>query len=325
MLALIVGTGSIGRRHMTNLRNLVPTVRFVALREGIRNQHKHDISGVVVTSTLDEAIKQQPDLMIIANPSALHFKYIELAINNEIPFYIEKPVVTHNEDLNKLKNLLSKKNVPTNIVGCNLRFLPSLKKLKSLLDDGKLGRLVRSSFEAGQWLPDWRPTQDYKKSYSAKKSLGGGVTLDLIHEIDAAHWIMGDFEQVSAQLWKGSNLDIETEDCACLLMKSKAGPLAVIQVDYVSRQPFRRYRLVGDLATAEWDLPSKSLSIFSKSHTEIIKMDDSDFDVSSTYINAMNELIDAIANNKSTSQPIEDGILSLETVLHAKKAFNAQI
>ena len=82
--------------------------------------------------------------------------------------------------------------IPQTQVGCNLRFLPSLQRLKDLIAQGVIGRIVRASFEAGQWLPDWRPRQDYRKSYSADPDSGGGVLFDLIHEIDAAYWILGD-------------------------------------------------------------------------------------------------------------------------------------
>ncbi len=323
MKVLLVGTGSIGRRHLSSLRRLHAELRVEVLREGERAADLGTDglgAGVSVVTDLDLALRQRPDLMVIANPSAMHLRYLVAAIEHRIPFYAEKPVLTSDADVQVLKRCIEvagSQMVPS-MVGCNLRFLPSLQALRTLVDSGELGRVVRASFEAGQWLPDWRPASDYRASYSASRALGGGVALDLIHEVDAARWLLGDFTRVSGELWRGSSLEIETEDCACLLMKAASGPVATVQLDYVSRLPFRRYRLVGDQASAEWDLPGRSLAVSTAQGRRELPLGPDAFDVGQTYITAMSELLSAIQAGTTSSQPIEEGLASLELVLRAR-------
>ncbi|WP_072429845.1 Gfo/Idh/MocA family protein [Chitinimonas taiwanensis] len=323
MNLLLIGTGSIGLRHLANVRFLCPNVHVYVLREGCRATSL-DIEAlgchVSVVTSLDEAIRIKLDLMVIANPTSMHLRYLIAAIEHGVPFYIEKPVLSSLDEVEQLKQCINRMGgrLPPNQVGCNLRFLPSLVALRSLVRSGGLGRIAHASFEAGQWLPDWRPKSDYRSSYSAKRSMGGGVSLDLIHEIDAARWILGEFIDVHGALGYGSSLGIETEDCACFVMKSEAGSLATVQLDYVSRQPFRRYRIVGDLGTAEWDMPKRYISVSSAEGCLDLSLDHGAFDVGQTYIAAMRELISAIETSAKTSLPIAEGIASLELVLKAK-------
>jgi predicted dehydrogenase len=319
MRVLVIGTGSIGQRHINNICALCPHATFdVLLREG-RNKDSIDLGfDFTVSVSLEQAMSKNPELMIIANPSSLHFQYILAAIKYSIPFYLEKPILSSRSDIDELKEILLTCALPPHIIGCNLRFLPSMIALKTLIEDGVLGKIVHASFEAGQWLPDWRPSKDYRHGYGASKELGGGVSLDLIHEVDAARWLLGDIEKIQAQLWHGSRLEIETEDCACMLLKSKHGPIATVQVDYVSRQAFRRYRIVGDSATAEWDLPSKTLTLSTADGKFLHPLEESAFDVNQTYITAMKELFSAMQTGQSTSQPLSEGIASLEIILQAR-------
>lgn len=325
MKALIIGSGSIGLRHATSLRSLRPSVDITFLREGDRADNATvPLEDCKLGFSLEKELAERPDLVVIANPSSLHLRYLEAVINHNIPFYAEKPLVTSEHDLSALKKIiLDSSFVPINLVGCNLRFLPSLQAVKEMLQAGNIGKLVRTSFVAGQWLPDWRPQQDYTQSYSAKKELGGGVLLDLIHEIDAAHWLLGDFESTCGVCGKFSNLNIETTDVASILLSRKSGPLVSIQLDYVSRMPVRNYTFVGDTGTIEWDLPKKQLLIHrSKQQTEETPFDPIDYDVPRTYMTAMNELLTAIDEGRPTSQSLDDGIAALETAFNVTEVIS---
>lgn len=319
MRVLVIGTGSIGRRHMRTIQALRPDVRFDVLRERPPKSNivEEDVF-FTVSSSLTEAISKRPQLMVIANPSALHLPLLEAAIGEGIPFYAEKPVVSSIEDLDALKKCICEHEMlPPNIVGCNLRFLPSLQALKKMIESGDLGNIVHASFEAGQWLPDWRPDVDYRTSYSARKSLGGGVALDLIHELDSARWILGELYDVQAIFAKASALEIDVEDSASFLMRSRLGALVSVHVNYVSRSPFRRYRIVGDHGTAEWDLPSRTLSVTTREGTRAVPLGPDAFDISQTYIAAMSELLRATDEQAVTSQGIEDGISALELIFRS--------
>ena len=320
---LIVGSGSIGMRHVASVRALLPSARISFLREFGRSTTSATLRPEFgLFRTLDEAISARPDLVVIANPSAMHLRYVQAAIGAGIPFYIEKPVVTNKSDFEALRTTLaSGVRMPINMVGCNLRFLPSLARVRDLLREKRIGRVVRASFEAGQWLPDWRPQQDYTKSYSAKVELGGGVLLDLIHEVDAARWLLGEFSTVIGAIGKFSDLAIETEDTAGLILHRPGGPITVIQLDYVSRIPVRKYKFVGDRGTIEWDLRREQISLIDQHGIEeILAMDGDDFSVPWTYQAAMKEMFLAVAVGRPTSQPIEEGMAGLELIFSIKDA-----
>ena len=320
---LVVGSGSIGMRHVASLRSLVPAAKVSFLRESGRSGSSPALDPEFgLFTSLEEAIAARPQLMVIANPSSMHLRYVQAAILAGIPFYAEKPVITSRADLTALRSVVDSAGaVPINMVGCNLRFLPSLRRLRALLQDKAIGRVVRATFEAGQWLPDWRPQQDYAQSYSAKAELGGGVLLDLIHEVDAARWLLGDFDTVQGTIGKFSDLAIETEDTAALILSRRQGPLTSIQLDYVSRTPVRRYTFIGDRGTLHWDLRRKRLSMTDERGTEtMLATGDDDFSVPATYFAAMAELLAAIAAGRPTSQPIEEGMAALELIFTIKEA-----
>ena len=315
----MVGTGSIGRRHMATLRNLVPNVQFDVLREFGRSRDTSELGEVKIVGSLDEGIARKPNIMVVANPSSMHLQPLLVAIDSGVPFYAEKPVVSSLEELTALENRVARGGLPINMVGCNLRFLPSLIAFKALIDEGRLGNLVRADFEAGQWLPDWRPNQDYRLGYSAKRSQGGGVLLDLIHEVDAALWLLGDFEHVHGYAIHASELEIDSDDCAGILMARAEGPITSVRVDYVSRKPVRRYALVGDRGTATWDLRNSTIVLEDATGASVMDLVVGSFDVATTYKSAMNEFLSAVKFNRPSEQPLEEGMRALTTVLRAKR------
>ncbi|MFU1477806.1 Gfo/Idh/MocA family protein [Roseovarius sp. C7] len=191
------GTGSIGQRHLRNLISQAPDTQVLFLRAGSRKDALSEEVDAKVVPSIEAVISENPDGLVISTPSAFHGETLLKSVSANIPVYIEKPVVTSREELASLDALLLSRPTLPSLIGCNLRFVPSLQSMHSLAQR-EIGNLVRASFEAGQWLPDWRPSQNHRHSYSAKTEAGGGVILDLLHEIDAASWICGDMEILAA-------------------------------------------------------------------------------------------------------------------------------
>ena len=270
---------------------------------------------------MDTALSRKPDFAVVATPSAKHIDVLTPLLDAHIPLYIEKPVVTTQPDIEQLQSRLNSTQYSApNLVGCNFRFLPSLAKAREVIHSGRLGNIVRANLVVGQWLPDWRPQQDYRQSYSARSDMGGGVIMDLIHEIDVARWLFGEFDQVRALSGKFSSLDITSEDTACILLgKSEGPPVVSLSLDYVSRRLVRRYEIVGEEGTLIWDLGGKLLEIVGPKNTECIECGKSAFDVAETYRTAMKEFIDAVQHKRPASPDIKDGLKSVELALTAKK------
>ena len=313
----MIGSGSIGRRHMASLRQINPSIIVDVLREPGRGSDLSGLGDATLSHSIDEALDKRPTLMVVANPSALHLRHVLAAIESDTPFYIEKPVVAAADDLAVLEARVARASLPVNMVGCNLRHLPSLQVLRQLVAGGRLGRIVRADFEAGQWLPDWRPTQDYRRSYSASRAMGGGVVFDLIHEIDAALWLLGGFTRIEALAGHTSSLEIDADDCACLLLGRTGGPFVTLRLDYVSRRPVRRYTLVGDEATVICDLRAGTLTLSTPDGIEELEAGANAYDVALTYPAAMREMLAAITERRPTSQPIQEGLRAVAVALAA--------
>jgi predicted dehydrogenase len=307
--ALIVGYGSIARRHLENLRATAAVREFVVVRPGGRPPGAD--AELRFVSAVSEGVVARPDLAVVASPSAAHIEALLPLLEAGIPCYVEKPAVTEPGDVARLRAL---RQLPVTMSGCNLRFLPSLRRLRDAVRSGSIGTPVRASLQAGQWLPDWRPQRDYRTTYSARAAAGGGVIFDLIHEIDAARWLFGEFDQVHALSGKLSSLEIEAVDSAAILLGRRRGPLVAIGLDYVARPPIRRYEVFGDEGTLAWDLAARRLT----RANEVLAADPADFDVAATYRAAMNEFVAAVGSGAPTSQDLRDGLASAELALRAR-------
>jgi predicted dehydrogenase len=312
-LVLIAGTGSIGQRHIRNLRQLRPRARFAFLRRGARRDAMANDLGAEVVESTEAALALRPTLAVVATPSDQHAALLHSLLQAGVPTYIEKPVVTTLADCASLRSLATGTLPPTQ-VGCVLRFLPSLRQLRLWLSDRRLGRVVRATFEVGQWLPDWRPMQDYRQSYSAHAAQGGGVVFDLVHEIDLACWFFGPCALQAA--WGGhhSSLEICSEDVAHLALQGSSHELIGLQLDYVSRVPVRRIHVVGDEASATWDLPRKTLELHAPAGSTYIT---EGFDTAAAYVEAMRELLDAAAHGTPTSLPLIEGLPATDIAIRA--------
>ena len=144
-----------------------------------------------------------------------------------------------------------------------MRFYWAISKIRHFLTDNTAGRVISARIEFGQYLPDWHPWEDYSKGYSAKKNLGGGIIFDAIHEIDYARWFFGSVAKVVSMYDKLSNLKIETEDTADILLRFTKGPLVNIHLDYLQRVYSKSCKIVGEKGTIEWRFDDHLVRVYS--------------------------------------------------------------
>lgn len=314
--ALIIGTGSIGQRHMRNLRAIDHAIEFVLLR---RNADPLDgWPDARVEVDLPAALGLAPDLAILATPSALHFDVLLTLIAHRVPTYVEKPIVTTAEQVTSVRRALEQFPGMAHVAGFNLRLLPSLEEARQSVMQGDLGTVVRASFSAGQWLPDWRKGQDHRRGYSACSSDGGGVLFDLSHEFDAARFLLGEMQLLHTATARVDALEIHSEGVALVTARTASGALVSVNLDYVTRHPIRRYELVGTEATLIWDLPARSLVRSGTAGRIHLAEDQSDFDVAMTYQRAMRSFLAGARTGLGRGlQDLEDGLRSTELSIFA--------
>lgn len=249
---LIISLGSIGQRHLDNLRFLRPKSQIAILH---LNSKDEDIPPGADYCFYDliNAANFEPNAAIICSPASFHTEIAQFLINNKIPTLIEKPISDKLDGLDMLIKSSQDYEVPV-MIGYNLEFLPSLIKTKELLNKGLIGDILGVRAEVGQYLPDWRPSNPYQNSVSAKKELGGGVLLELSHEIDYVYSLFGMPDKVSTSGGTFGFSDINVEDIISLNMTYKQpARLANIHLDFLQRAPCRLCKFIGSKGTIIWN------------------------------------------------------------------------
>jgi len=312
---LIVGFGSIGKRHFDNLKQIG------GIEISILSRRQIALPDTRVYHPLAEVVNEKSDAVFIANETALHIPTAISFAERGHHLFIEKPLSYNLKEVDRLTELVRKYNLKV-MIGYNMRFHPLVSMGKGLLQEGRIGRIVSARIEAGEYLPDWRPEQDYRNSYSASKEKGGGVILDLSHELDYACWFFGEPGKVFSFSGKMSDLPIETEDMAEILIEFQSGVWCQVHLDYIQRCPSRSFKLIGTEGIMQADLNDNKMNMFEafKAKWEVFDTG-SGFERNKMYVDEVKHFIDYI--NGSLEQPLislEDGIKVLQIALAAKQS-----
>ena len=323
MRALIVGLGSIGRRHLANLRHLVPDAEITVLR--------HEGSAATpaewrrladrIVYRLEDALGARPEFAVIASPAPFHVALATGLARQGIHLFMEKPISDRIEGVQELIDLCRQQDVVL-FVGYVLRFEPSLIAVRDAVHRGNIGRVMSFRAEGGQCLTAWRPQFDYRQTVTARKDLGGGVLLELSHEFDYARWIVGNVVSVMAQTDRVSDLEIDVEDVAELVVRFAGGAVGGVHLDMVQATATRTCRIIGTEGTIEWDGVSRSARLFAagvKQWTDLYSPP-ADFDRNTMYLGQMQHFLDCIGGRAMPRVSGEDGLRALEIALAAKES-----
>ncbi|MDP3651339.1 MAG: Gfo/Idh/MocA family oxidoreductase [Rhodoferax sp.] len=251
---LIVGLGSIGKRHLRLARELLPNADIRVLRHQACVAVPEFADGCF--SSLGESIKFLPQIAVIANPATLHVGVAQPLTEAGVHLLVEKPLSASLDGVQRLlESCREQKTIM--LAGYNLRFLPSLQRFRSLLNDGIVGRVLSVRCEIGQYLPAWRPDTDYLQSVSAQRKLGGGALLELSHEIDYLRWIFGEVDWVKATLCQQGDLKIDVEDTAHLILGFAAVGghqlIGSVNLDFLRHDTTRLCTAIGEKGSLRWN------------------------------------------------------------------------
>jgi predicted dehydrogenase len=251
MRILIAGFGSIGRRHCANLRQLEPEAEILVLR---RHGTGHDaaLAGVQVVGSLEEALALTPNAAIVASPATSHVSDALGLARHGVHLLIEKPLSHSLDGVDTLIRECQQRSLVL-MTAYNLRFYEPLQRLRNAMLTGEIGRVVSIRAEVGQHLAQWRPGTDYRQGVSGRRELGGGVILELSHEIDYVRWLCGEVVQVYCQSGHLSDLKIDVDDVAGLLLRFASGAIGSVHLDMVQQPMQRGCRVVGTEGTLLWD------------------------------------------------------------------------
>lgn len=304
MKILFVGFGSIARKHLWALNELRNDLEVFALRSSPNSKQIEGVTNLYQMSELPHDLS----FVIISNPTSAHAGTILLMSKLGCPLFIEKPVFNEISDGNKiLAEQLKAVGIKT-YVGCNLRFHPLLEAFKDLVYKNN-SRVEEVNVYCGSYLPDWRPERDYKQSYSAKRELGGGADLDLIHEIDYVTWFFGFPYKALAVKNSHSSLDIQAPDAAYYILQYN-NFVANISLNYFRKEAKRTFEVVLTDQILELDLVNGSIK---RDGEVIIKGQENDLKTS--YLEQMKYFIECIESNGAIENDIQNGLKVLEICL----------
>lgn len=318
---LVIGCGSIGQRHLRNLRclgieNLVAFDTLPERREQVRKS-----LGVSTFGSLSDALKSGPDVAMVTTSTSSHIEVALEAAERGCHLFIEKPLSHTLDGVDLLLSVVQEKGLMT-LAGCNMRFHPGLATIKKLLDDDAVGKVVAVRVQSGQWLPDWHPWEDYRTGYSARQDLGGGIILDGVHELDYISWLMGsEVQQVSCFAGKLSRLEIDTEDTAAILLRYSDGSIGEVHLDYVQRAYSRSCHIIGEEGTIRWDEAEGRVCHYSAStkswHTY---PDPSGWETNEMYLEEMRHFLRCLAGEETPALDLVGARRVLDVALAAKKS-----
>jgi predicted dehydrogenase len=318
MKFLIAGFGSIGRRHLRNLRALGET-DILLYRSHHSTLPDDEIAGLPVETSLAAALAHKPDAVIIANPTALHLDVAIPAAEAGCHILMEKPVSHSLERVEQLKNALAEHGGRL-VVGFQFRFHPGLQQVKTWLDSGEIGSPFSFRSHWGEYLPNWHPWEDYRQGYAARPDLGGGVLLTLTHPFDYLRWLLGDVQAVWAFAGTLGDLGIAVVDSGEIGIQFQGGATGTVHLDYLQRPPSHTLQITGTAGMIRWDNATGNASLY---HAEADRWEEyripDGFDRNDLFLAELRHFKRVIGGEESLCT-LEDGVWALRLALAAHRS-----
>ena len=310
---LIISFGSMGKKYLEIINNYWSNCEV-----GVLTQQKIIKKENINTfNNFKDAIKWNPSAAIIASPASDHIWQANILLELGIPVLIEKPVGTGTESENNLKNLLKYSTKTNAAVGYVLRHSPCANFLKNKLREDKLGKIIEADFHCASWLPSWREN-DYRKSVSSQRATGGGILLEMSHEIDMAFWLFDEIKVIGKYFWNSNTLEIDkdVEDVALIIGKNNQNIGITIRLNFCTQIDCRKITIRGIKGELIWDILGNKVFFNSKNASEVFK---SDILIKDLYKIQLEDFAESIISNKSQVCSLKEGLETLEFIKNLKK------
>jgi predicted dehydrogenase len=314
---LVVGLGSISYRHRKNLKFLNKNIHITALSSSGNIQDQNIDFADEVISTFDDDLNHKTDFAIVASPATFHLDYAKKLLYSKIPCLIEKPLASNLHDAEKIIRIQKETNTFVNVGYC-LRYMTSAIKMKEILEQNIIGKIYNIFVNVGQFLPDWRPTKKYQNTVSANKYLGGGVLLELSHEIDYIQWLFGSIKVKYAKLRSSKELNLDVEDSADILFElEREDVLCNLHLDFLQKKAQRTCSIIGEKGRLDWDLIQNTIKFHDKEISKYIFYE-KEWNANQMYIDLLKNFIYSIKSQNSSSINLKQSLKVLETIDNIK-------
>jgi len=314
MKVLIAGCGSIGQRHARNLVELGVQDLLLVDPDKERVEALARDMNVQSFAIAEHAYAEKPDVALICAPTSMHLPLAWEALRKKCHIFLEKPL---SDSMRGVAEFVEAAEIRRRVllVGYNFRFDAVLNQVRRWISEEIAGRVTSARFHFGSYLPWRHPWEDYRWGYGARRELGGGVILDAVHELDIALWLFGLPEAIYCAGGKYSDLEIEVEDTAEIVM-SYADKVVAVHLDYVQRPAERWCEIIGTRGRIQADMFARSARYFDSEnrtwkHAEGIGM------LEESYEAEMKHLIDCV---EGRAEPVVDGRIAAQSLLLADEA-----
>ncbi|MDC0308928.1 Gfo/Idh/MocA family oxidoreductase [bacterium] len=310
MKFLICGLGSIGLRHLRNIRELGYN-DIILFRSGKSVvPGLTEAEGLRCYSSIDEALAESPDICVISNPTSMHVATAVKAANSGCHLFIEKPLSNNLEGVDELSSLVERNNL-ISLVTYQFRYHPHIKILKKLIsEDNKYGNAVYASAEWSEYLPDWHPWEDYRLGYSARLDLGGGVLMTQIHPLNYLNYIFGDISSLQVKKHSTNTLGIEADDVADIIISFRVGVLGHVHVDYLQKPRVHTLKIVTEKGRFEWDCHQNALQ-FIYMNGETDEFSNHGFRRNDMFLEMLRDFVQSVICKTSTVFSVADAVTEL--------------
>jgi len=338
MKVLFIGLGSIGQRHLRNLRSLLGNeLEAIAFREknlprvisdSLAIENEGDVAstyGLTICNDLDEALNLKPSIAFICNPTSKHLAAARIAAENGCHLFVEKALSDSLDGVDELIKLIKKKKLIC-MVGYQMRFHPCIKALKKIVSENILGHILAVNAEVGEYLPGFHKYEDYRQTYAARSELGGGVVLSQIHEFDYLQWIFGFPSKVYSSGGHLSNLEINVEDVSNTVLECRNNGLLTtvhLHQDYLQQPSARNCKVIGDKGKVEVDFIALTVMHYGSNGELISNQNFSAFERNQLFVDELKHFLSCIKKKIDPCITVSDGALSLRIAMAVKKSMQS--
>ncbi|MBM3526139.1 MAG: Gfo/Idh/MocA family oxidoreductase [Alphaproteobacteria bacterium] len=320
---LIVGLGSIGRRHARVFRAAgIEEISGADLRQDRLDQARNEVGPAELTRDYKELLaRKRFDAVLVTLPTAYHTPVIRDAVAAGTHVFVEKPVAHAPDGLAGIVAEAERKQLIAYTAYC-YRFAPSAERMKAIVDSGRLGRVLSARLMISTYLPDWHPWEDYRGFYMARLDQGGGARLDESHGIDLLRWMFGDIASVSALVSKVSDLEIQADDLTTMTLRFRNGVVGEAHFDLLGRTPRVGAELIGSEGTLLWDRITGKIDVFDAATKQWAHEDFGPQSFVTCYDRQAAHFIDCVRNGGTPRTTLADGCKTLDVLVAALRSSN---
>ena len=317
---LVLGAGSAGKRHASNLASLGCRISCMDPRPDRVQEAAEQVEIAGGFGSMEEAFSRSGDLdgVVVTSPPAFHVEQGIASVERGLPVLMEKPVCPSEADARKLEEAVNRTGVPL-LLTYTWRWWPPLEKVWDLLNSQAVGKLRHVEFVMSAHLADWHPWEDYKDFFMSSREQGGGALLDESHWVDLMLWFIGKPERLVATIEKISDLEIETDDNVEMLITYPDGLRVNVHLDLYGRPHRKSIRFVGEGGTILWTADPNAVAVGRKMGEEWERFE-FDCERNEMFLAADREFVDVLNGGTVRTCSIQDGVRVLAVLEAARKS-----